>query len=404
MNKTLKIILGVVGSLIVFSAILIVIPRTREAITWRANDLMVSIRSWLNPPESVNVGIGSQKTHDLQATLLAMQPTNTPVNTLAPTRLQNTATPAVTNTPLPTPHPTAFKLEGVKYFTQKGFFNYCAPANLAMAMSYWGWAGKIEDVGNGVKPNPVDKNVMPYELANYARDVVGLGAVERVGGSPELIKRFISAGYPVLVEKGVILTDIHNKKSWMGHYQVVTGFDDNKGVFIAQDSYLRPNLEEPYDVFLKDWRSFNYTYIILYKPEKEAEVMAMLGPDADETANFRNAFALASNEVNGLTGSDQFFAWYNIGTNLVKLQDFGGAADAYDQAYAIYDTLPKELESRPYRILWYQTGPYFAYYYMGRYQDVVNLATNNSINMVLDDQPALEESFYWRGMARHELG
>ena len=34
----------------------------------------------------------------------------------------------------------------------------------------------------------------------------------------------------------------------------------------------------------------------------------------------------ASNEVMGLSGRDKFFALYNRGTNLVELQDYGGAA------------------------------------------------------------------------------
>ena len=51
--------------------------------------------------------------------------------------------------------------------------------------------------------------------------------------------------------------------------------------------------------------------------------------------------------------------------------------------------------------MWYQTGPYWAYFYSGRYYDVINLADftiNNS------SEPALEESFYWRGMAKEALG
>jgi len=59
---------------------------------------------------------------------------------------------------------------------------------------------------------------------------------------------------------------------------------------------------------------------------------------------------------------------------------------------------------RPYRILWYQTGPYFAYFYTARYLDVIEKATRNSIEMVRDDEPALEESFYWRGKARIAIG
>jgi tetratricopeptide (TPR) repeat protein len=50
--------------------------------------------------------------------------------------------------------------------------------------------------------------------------------------------------------------------------------------------------------------------------------------------------------------------------------------------------------------MWYQTGPYWAYYYTGRYQDVIDLATKTLENM---SEPILEESFYWRGMAYEAL-
>jgi tetratricopeptide (TPR) repeat protein len=76
------------------------------------------------------------------------------------------------------------------------------------------------------------------------------------------------------------------------------------------------------------------------------------------------------------------------------------AAYAYDYAFQLYAELPKD-DLRPFRMLWYQTGPYFAYYYSGRYQDVINLA-NATFDTVGDD--VLEETWYWRGMAKLALG
>lgn len=52
-------------------------------------------------------------------------------------------------------------------------------------------------------------------------------------------------------------------------------------------------------------------------------------------------------------------------------------------------------------MLWYQTGPYFAYYYTGRYQDVIDLADGV---LSITNEPVLEESYYWRGMAKLALG
>jgi tetratricopeptide (TPR) repeat protein len=47
--------------------------------------------------------------------------------------------------------------------------------------------------------------------------------------------------------------------------------------------------------------------------------------------------------------------------------------------------------------MWYQTGPYWAYFWSGRYQDVINLANTTLLEWISD--PTLEESIYWRGKA-----
>jgi tetratricopeptide (TPR) repeat protein len=52
--------------------------------------------------------------------------------------------------------------------------------------------------------------------------------------------------------------------------------------------------------------------------------------------------------------------------------------------------------------MWYQTWPYWAYYYSGRYQDVINLANTTLYDTIAE--PVLEESFYWRGLAREAIG
>lgn len=50
-------------------------------------------------------------------------------------------------------------------------------------------------------------------------------------------------------------------------------------------------------------------------------------------------------------------------------------------------------------MMFYQFGPYRAYFNVGRYQDVVDVAT-----AALDRRPDLEENFFWRGWARYMLG
>jgi tetratricopeptide (TPR) repeat protein len=290
-------------------------------------------------------------------------------------------------------------LKGVVYESQEGHWNYCAPANLAMALSFWGWKGNEDVVGPILKPDPKDKNVMPYEMAAYVQGQTNLRVVSRLAGDLDLLKHFLAAGFPVLVEKGTYLKDLTGVVSWMGHYQVLTGYDDSAKYFIAQDSFVGPDFHVAYDTMRDGWRAFNYLYLIIYTPAKEKEVMAILGPDADETNNYKHASELASTEIYATTGIDQYFAWFNRGTSLVQLQDYAGASNAYDQAFAVYPSIPED--KRPWRMLWYQTGPYFAYYYNQRYYDVETLATTTLTAM--QSEKNLEETYYWRGMAEAAL-
>lgn len=375
------------------------LPPVHDRLSWRVDEFILRMLYTLNPPQE-QVFIPTQLAAPTPQASVTLSEITSPRPSPSPSVAPDTPLPTQPPTPTFTPLPPSVSLTGVRYEDQHGRLNYCAPANLAMALSFWGWQGNRDVVGPILKPDVRDKNVMPYEMAAYVTDYTDLGIVTRVGGDVETIKRFIAAGYPVLVEKSVYFRDLTGVVSWMGHYQVLTGYDEAAGFFIAQDSFTRPDSQVSYTEMIKGWRSFNFIYQVIYAKEREAEVLGLLGPDADATANFQNAALKASNEILGLSGIDQYFAWFNRGTNLVELQDYGGAAQAYDQAFAVYPTIPEN--ERPWRMLWYSTGPYWAYYYTQRYYDLLYLA-DGTLNAMQGDRN-LEESYYWRGMAKAALG
>jgi tetratricopeptide (TPR) repeat protein len=181
---------------------------------------------------------------------------------------------------------------------------------------------------------------------------------------------------------------------------VVTAYDDARQTFTVQDTYIQPDLSVSYDQFLHDWRAFNFTYLVIYPPGKDVIVRQLMGEALDVKVSYQQAAQKASDEIFALGGVDQYFAWFNRGSSLVGLQDYAGAAEAYDEAFALYPSIPEA--ERPWRMLWYQTGPYFAYFYTGRYYDVLNLA-DTTLNAMQSDRN-LEESYYWRGMAKAALG
>ena len=364
------------------------LPAVQERVGWRVAELTARIKYAFSPPEEV---IFVPEENTISPTGAVIPPTPIPTNS-TPDAKSNLPQPTSTQTLMPIPK--SISLTGVQHEYQT--WNNCGPATLAMALSYWKWDGDQSIIADFTKPNPRDKNVMPYELADYVEEKTQLQVSLRVGGEISLLKRFLAAGFPVITEKGFEGRDF---EGWMGHYVLVTGYSDSDQQFKFQDSYYGPDQVMEYKDFETYWRAFNFTYLVVYPAESKDEIMEILGSQADEEFNYRYAAQKASDEIYTLNGRDQFFAWFNRGANLVSLQDFAGAALAYDEAFAIYPIIPEK--ERPWRMMWYQTGPYWAYYYSRRYQDVIELASTTLDAM---SEPVLEESYYWRALAREASG
>ncbi|MGB7873291.1 MAG: C39 family peptidase [Anaerolineales bacterium] len=377
------------------------LPPVHSRLAWRLDELRTRVIYFFNPPDEAVFRPEQQADFEsvLATTRAQFEQTLTPEATSTP-EPGPTSRPTIT----PTPLPASVVLEGVKYEDQHNRWNYCGPANFSMALTYWGWDGNRDVVGKVIKPDDDDKNVMPYELQDFVTDnVPGMRSAMRYGGDIVTLKRLISAGFPVVAEKGYYERDYTGKTGWMGHYQFVTGYDDSKKVVIAQDTYLDgPDFEIPYEEFTEGWRSFNYVFVVVYPAERENEVMRLLGPLANADDAARLSLEQAQAESQKLNGIDQFFAWFNVGSSHVALRQYGDASFAYDYAFQLYNGLSGDNSVRPYRMMWYQTGPYFAYYYSNRFSDVINLATTTLEDTI--SEPVLEESLIWRGRAYYMAG
>ena len=315
--------------------------------------------------------------------------------------IEPTVVPEATATPQPTPTmvplPSRHVIPDVGVVKQS--FNNCGPANLTQVLNFYGNEITQAEVASYLKPNPEDRNVSPWQIADYVNEQTpGLEAIARSGGTLDMIKRFVAAGYPVVIEKGYELPE----SGWWGHYLTVYGYDDAEKVLYTQDSYLgpfdgtgRPSSYEELDEF---WQQFNYTFYVVYRPEQKDEVAAILGPDMfDDFAMWQNVAERADSETK--INSDDAIAWYNLGTALTRMggltgetQYYQGGAQAFDQAREI---------GLPPRMLWYQFQPYLAYLKLQRYQDIVDLA-----DATLETQGGrnVEETFWYKGHALAFLG
>ena len=306
---------------------------------------------------------------------------------------QPTPVPSPSQSPTPRILPVAPKvaLTGLSHAWQT--WNNCGPATLSMALSYYGSKLSQAQVAAVMRPNRDDKNVNPDEMVAFARSH-GFQALVRVNGDAGRLRSLLSNGIPVLIETWLE----PEPDDGMGHYRLLTGYDDARREWTVYDAYVADGVKGnqpyngirlPYDELDKLWAVFNRPYIIIYTPDRAATVLSILGPDANDDAMWQRALQRHLAEAQR-TPADAFVR-FNLGNDLVALGRFPEAATAFDQA---------RQAGLPWRMLWYQFGPFAAYYKTGRYQEIVRL-TDATLRTAGND---IEELFYWKGLALKASG
>jgi hypothetical protein len=298
------------------------------------------------------------------------------------------------STPPPVSTPVSYQMTGLQHIPQH--WNNCGPATLTMGLTYFGVAADQDPAASWLKPTSEDGNVSPWQMVEYVNTQLPgtTRALTRVGGDLNLLKTLLSNDFPVIIEAGY--DPEPDRLGWMGHYLLVTGYDDTKEIIKTHDSYLGANTTYSYSHIDEFWEHFNNTYIVLYKFEREQEIMTLLGTNADVTQNALNT--LEVNRQRALANANDPYAWFNMGSSYVLLADYD--PQAYQYAATAFDQARKL--KLPWRMLWYQFGPYIAYNAVGRYQDVLDLAK------IQLDEPGtsqyIEETYFYAGQAREGLG
>jgi len=335
------------------------------------------------PPPTVGIGGDSTATNDTQA---ASVPTAT--STTAPS-------PMPTATPIPIPDEA--RLTGIQHRFQD--WNNCGPATLSMALTYFGVYHTQTQTASILKPDPEDRNVSPWEMADYVNEQTEYVALDRTNGDLYTLRRLLSNGYPVIVEVGIDPPGDYAWMEWYGHYLLPVAYEDESETFWVYDSWFgtsdvpQENADDEgreisYQQLDRYWQHFSRHYIILFPPDDAEQVAAIIGEDMDDSVMWQNALGRTRSELQ--EDADNKFLWFNLGTIYNALGDYERAAAAFDKSRSL---------QLPWRMLWYQSGPYEAYYEVGRYEEVIELA-----DVTLQDRPYFEEAFYYKGLAQAALG
>ena len=301
--------------------------------------------------------------------------------------------------------PASHQLSGFSYEPQ--MWNNCGPATLTNGLSFFGYTDNQRRAANYLKPDIEDKNVTPWQMIDFVNTQVPeipVYAVVRAGGTLDRLKTLLANEFPVIIEEGY--DPPPHDLGWMGHYLLLTGYDDNNRTFNTHDSYIGANTSYTYDHVDEFWQHFNRTYIVLYRQEREEELMTLLGEDADPFVNAQRALEQARAEATA--DRTDAFAWFNMGSNFVAMARFypEGSEEArtqYGYAATAFDEARKQ--GLPWRMLWYQFGPLEAYNAVGRYGDTISLARATiDTKGPSDEYLPVEEIYYYAGVAREALG
>ena len=283
--------------------------------------------------------------------------------------------------------PSAFRMGNLGSEYQG--WNNCGPATLTNALVYFGYGDDQNRAANWLKPDYEDKNVSPWQMAEFVNTQIPelpLRAIVRSGGTIDLLKRLMVNGFPVLIEKGYE----PDGYDWMGHYLLLASYDDALGEFTTMDSFRGPDTRYAYAEIERYWQHFNYTYIALYTANRHDELMTLLGADADPWQNAINTLEMARSEA--IADQQDAFAWFNMGSSFLDLQMVDAAAQAYDRAIAL---------GLPWRMFWYQFGALEAWNAVGRYDDMMRIVRQNQND---GGGQYVEETYYYMGMAREGRG
>jgi tetratricopeptide (TPR) repeat protein len=374
-GRTRKILIALVG-LTLLAILIVQIPAVKSRLTWH-------FEVWQTYAQNVVHPMG-----DMPTPLPFTPPSTSTLRLGTPTSI--TVQP---ETSTPEALPAQISLPSPKYEVQG--INNCGPATLAMALRMYGSDKDQYDIAKIIKPVPQDRNVNPDELRYYVLNETGwLRAEFRVAGDLTLLKRLLSANYPVIIEEASTLdpqdANGPNDDLWDAHYLLITGYDNGMGVFTAQDPLRGPDKYIPYDQLMKDWEPFNYLYMVIYLPGEEERIKSILGNDWDPDQNREKALKIA--EAATVAAPQDAFAWFNLGSNLVYFDRYEEAAQAYDRARNI---------GLPQRMTRYQFGPFFAYFNANRIDDLLALTeyTYKSIR----NQYA-EEALLWHGWGLYRKG
>ncbi|HFC11950.1 MAG TPA: hypothetical protein ENJ56_03825, partial [Anaerolineae bacterium] len=297
-GRTLRIV-GIILIVILAIELLILSPKLFGRVTYPSDTSAErEVPNLASLPDQDTAPLSSSTPTILPTPTLVVMPTETATPTATQQKIEPTASltiteTAVTETPEPTvvpvvtetisitiaapleqtdsaEIPNAYSINSIIHKKQAGFWGYAGPDNLAILMSYWGVKTTQYDVAAvlfGSAERTVDYNVSPSELVSYVQENSDLNVVMRSGGTLELLRELVAAGFPVLIQNSF---PVPGDRGWLGHYTIINGYNQTRDTFLTTDTFVGPFQNYTARHIEDSWRAFNNLFIVLY-PDARAD-------------------------------------------------------------------------------------------------------------------------------------
>jgi tetratricopeptide (TPR) repeat protein len=135
------------------------------------------------------------------------------------------------------------------------------------------------------------------------------------------------------------------------------------------------------------WQQFNYEYLILVSPDKQAVAEGILGENLDPVASWQGAVRRAEEEL--ARDSNDIRARFNLSVALYGVGDYKRSVEEFEK-----------ISSRlPQIVLWYQMQPINSYFELGDHAKVMSWA-----NAILARNVSFSELYILRGKVYLQQG
>lgn len=234
--------------------------------------------------------------------------------------------PAPEQLPTPVAAPASAAFPEMKHVWQT--LNNCGPAAVVMALSTLGVDASQETARLALRGTDVRRGMGPQGVGAWVKENFDLRSVWRNNGTDAVIKTLVANGFAPMVTQWM-------EDPWVSrvaHWRTVRGYDDAKGVYYVNDSMRGNNFALSYDFFARNWQSFSYRYMVIYKPEDEKLLRAIIGDQWNDLIMRRSLYERTKADA---PAQNTNFGWLAYGEAAYSFGMFEEAVAAFEKGLAM---------------------------------------------------------------------